>query len=67
MRNTAALDVRLDWDEHSKRFKLTTTLQMQHGVSSHWYWVETTQPIEAPDATQIAEWIRSLLESRLPF
>lgn len=65
--NPSALTVTCVWDEHGKRWRVTTVLRMGRGVSSHWRWADTRQEIEAPDAAAILDAVIERLEGKLPY
>lgn len=55
----------LDWDERSKRWKLTYVVQLGKGVASHWRWVESRGPVDAHGASLISDAVAQELASWL--
>lgn len=58
-------DLTLDWDDVSKRWKLTYVVQLERGVASHWRWIDSSAEVDAFCASALATAVAKELESHL--
>ncbi len=57
--------ITFEWDELSKRWKVTYLVRSGKGVAAHWYWVDSRAALDAPLMRDITRAATAVIEAAL--